>query len=145
MEEHNIVAFTDGSVLDNRGRAGTGAAVYMAGLTSSPVCLKKGINNNGNNYSGEIVGIEIALKHLSEYETRVNRSLHFFTDCQSAIPSAFGFSMPRYKMNIILNIRRLVAQLKDSGNRTSIHWIPGHRGFRGNEMVDSLAKKQLNL
>ena len=59
------MAFTDGSVLDNPGRAGAGTAMYMAGLTSSPVCLKMGINNNGNIYSGEIVGIEIALKHIS--------------------------------------------------------------------------------
>ena len=49
--------------------------------------------------------------------------------------------MPRYKMIIILNIRRLIAQLKDSGNRINLHWIPGHKGFQGNELVDSLAKE----
>lgn len=87
------------------------------------------------------MGIEIALKHISEYETLVNRSLYFFTDCQSAISSAFGSNMARYKVNIILNIRRLVAQLKDSGDILSIHWISGRRGFQGNELVDSLAKE----
>lgn len=43
MEEHSIGAFTDGSLLDNPGRAGAGAAVHMAGLTSSPLCLKKAL------------------------------------------------------------------------------------------------------
>ena len=49
-----------------------------------------------------------------------------FVDCQSAIVSAFGIGIPKYKVGIIFNIRRLTSLLENDNNNLKIHWIPGH-------------------
>ena len=97
LEGESIVAFTDGAALGNPGPTGAGAAIYMNGLNSHAERLKKGICKNGNNYLGEIIGLEITLKYLAEEAEVSNRSIHIFTDCQSAIESFFGNGMPSYK------------------------------------------------
>ena len=66
LEGESIVAFTDGSALGNPGPAGARAAIYMNGMNSYAERLKKGICKNGNNYLGEIIGLEITLKYLVE-------------------------------------------------------------------------------
>ena len=103
--------------------------------------LKKGICKNGNNYLGEIIGLEITLKYLAEEAEVSNRSIHIFTDCQSAIESVFGNGIPSYKVDTVLFIRRISSYLKDRGNSVVVHWIWGHKGFVGNELADSLAKE----
>ena len=35
----------------------------------------------------------------------------------------------------------MTASLENKGHILAVHWIPGHRDFRGNELADSLAKK----
>ena len=49
--------------------------------------------------------------------------------------------MASYKVDTVLNIRRISSYLKDRGNSVVVHWIPGHKGFVGNELADSLAKE----
>ena len=108
------------------------------------LALRKIICSNGNNFLGEIVGIEIAFKYLCDEIKIRNRDIHLFVDCQSAIVSAFGISIPKYKIDIILNIRRLTSQLENDNNNLKIHWIPGHKDFEGNERADGLAKEAAN-
>ena len=129
LEGESIVAFTDRSALGNPGPTGAGAAIYMNGLNSHAERLKKEICKNGNNYLGEIIGLEITLKYLAEEAEVSNRSIHIFTDCQSAIESVFGNGMPSYKVDTVLHIRRISSYLKDRGNSVVVHWIPGHKGF----------------
>ena len=57
------------------------------------------------------MGIEIAFKYLCDEETIRNRDIRLFVDYQSAIVSAFAISIPKYKVDIISNIRRLNSQL----------------------------------
>ena len=144
VEEDCVAVFTDGSNLGNPGPTGAEAVIYMNGLKSDPIGIKKGICSNGNNFLGEIVGIEIAFKYLCDEVKIRNRDIHLFVDCQSAIVSAFGISIPNYKIDIILNIRRLTSQLENDSNNLKIHWIPGHKDFEGNERADRLAKETAN-
>ena len=58
LEGESIVAFTDGSALGNPGPTGAEAAIYMNGLNSHAERLKREICKNGNNYLGEIIGLE---------------------------------------------------------------------------------------
>ena len=136
-----VAAFTDGSALGNPGPTGAGAVIYLQGLLDNPVCLKKTICSNGNNYLGEIVGIEMALSFLQDEISITGRNIHLFVDCQSAIISGFGMDVPTYKVDIILNIRRLTSLLEDKENTLHVHWIPGHKDFEGNEKADNLAKE----
>ena len=82
----------------------------------------------------------MAFKYLC-YEAKIrNRNVHLFVYCQSAIISAFGIGIPKYKVDKILNIRRLTSQLENDNN-LKVHWIPGHKDFEGNERADRLAKE----
>ena len=99
VEEDCVAVFTDGSALGNPGPTGAGAVIYMNGLQSDPISIKKGICSNGNNFLGEIVGIELAFKYLCDEAKIRNRDIHLFVDCQSAIVSAFGISIPNYKVD----------------------------------------------
>ena len=62
-------------------------------------------------------------------------------DCQSAIVSAFGILIPKYQVDIILNIRRLTSQLENDNNNLKIRWIPGHKESEGYKRADRLAKE----
>ena len=62
-------------------------------------------------------------------------------DNQSAFVSGFGISIPNYKVDKILNSRRLTSQLENDNNNLKIHWIPGHKDFEVNERVNRLAKE----
>ena len=68
MDRKNVIVFTDGSALSNPGQTGAGAVVYLEGYQSSPVLLKKGVSPVGNNFTGELVGIQIAVEFLAEYD-----------------------------------------------------------------------------
>ena len=139
VKEDCVAVFTDGSALGNPGPTGAGAVIYLNGLQSDPIGIKKGICSN--DFLGEIVGIELAFKDLCDEAKIRNRDNHLFVDCQSAIDSAFGISIPNYKVDIILNIRRLTSQLENDNNNLKIHWIPGRKDFEGNERADRLAKE----
>ena len=86
-----------------------------------------------------LIGILTALQYLVE-EQHLKKVIHFFVDCQPAIISAFGTDIPRHNVDMILNIRQLSSLLQNNGHNLNVHWIPGHRDFKGNELADNLAK-----
>ena len=53
--------------------------------------------------------------------------------------------MPNYKVDTILNIRRITSQLKDRGNTVDVYWILGQIGFAENTLTDSLAKEPAKM
>ena len=140
LSSDNVIAFTDGSALGNPGPARAEAAIYYKRLEQVPVCLSKPVCSNGNNYIGELVGIQIALQNLCDQQN-LQRNIHFFVDCQPAIISAFGSDAPKNKVDMIFHIRHMIASLESRGYSLYVHWIPGHRDFKGNELADTLAKK----
>ena len=83
-----------------------------------------------NNYTGELVGILIALEFLVSLDEQIqlkDRNIHFFTDCQPAIIAAFNSSIPSGKVDIVLQIKEYVTKFSDRGNSIVVHWVPGHR------------------
>ena len=147
IDENETVAFTNGSALGNPGPTGVGAVVYLKGYNSSPLLLKKGVSPLSNNYTGELVGILIALKFMVSLDDQIqlkDRKIHFFTDCQPAIIAAFNSSIPSGKVDIILQIKECVTKLSDRGNIILVHWVPGHRDIEGNELAEQQAKEAAN-
>ncbi|MEW8546767.1 MAG: reverse transcriptase domain-containing protein [Candidatus Thiodiazotropha sp.] len=144
ISHEEIVIFTDGSALGNPGPTGAGAVVYLDGYQSSPILLKKGVSPMSNNYTGELVGIQIALEFITDLHDKAGvngRSIHIFTDCQGAIISAFNNQIPKNKIDIILKIKECVNQILDNGNQIQVHWVPGHKDIAGNELADFQAKE----
>ena len=116
-------------------------AAFLDGYNSSPVLLHKGISKNSNNFTGELTAIELALLFLKETDVIINRTIHMFTDCQPAIITAFITELPRSKIDTVISIRNAVDELKTKGSKLEVHWVPGHRNIKGNDLADSEAKK----
>ena len=102
-DDSDVLVFTDGSALGNPGPTGAGAVVYLDAYQSVPVLLKKCVSPMSNNYTGELVGIQIALEFLSkiDHSDLVDRSIHLFTDCQAAIITAFDKKPQTSKIEIV--------------------------------------------
>ena len=49
------------------------------GYNSVPVLMKNAVTPVGNNYTGELVGIQIGLEYLADLEYVRNRSIHILT------------------------------------------------------------------
>ena len=58
-----------------------------------------------NNYTRELVGIQIGLEFLAETDTVKHKNIHILTDCQPAMRRAFWTELPRNKIEIILDIK----------------------------------------
>ena len=86
----DVLLFTDESALTNPGPTCAGAVIYLDGYSTSPILLQKGVSPFSNNYTGELVGIQIGLEFLAETDTVNHKNIHIMTDCQSAIRTAFG-------------------------------------------------------
>ena len=74
------------------------------GMRQRRYFLKKGVIAYSNNFTGELVGIQISLEFLADVSEVVNRNtcIHVFTDCQGAIVSAFQNQIPTNKIELHL-------------------------------------------
>ena len=128
----DVLLFTDGSALTNPGPTGAGAVIYLDGFSTSPILLQKGVSPLSNNYTGELVGIQIGLEFLAETDTVNHKKIHILTDCQSAIRTAFGNELPRNKIEIILDIKTNLSKIRVRQNEIKVNWVPGHKEIEGN-------------
>ena len=66
-----------------------------------------------------------------------NRDIILYSDSQVAIKA-----LEKTKINSvsIYNCNKALNTLANKNNRVSINWIPGHTGYDGNEIADTLAK-----
>ena len=115
------------------------------GRITSVVLMKKGVTTVGNNYTGELVGIQIGLEYmefLADLDYVRDRSVHILTltDCQPAIKTAFGGQIPRCKIETILSINKSMSKICEKGNAVKVHWVPGHKDIEGNELADRQPK-----
>ena len=140
LQPEDVVIFTDGSAFGNPGPTGAGGVVYLDGYEAAPVLLKKGVSPWGNNFTGELVGIQISLEFIAEVSQVEDRDIHIFTDLQGAIISAFHNQIPKNKIGIITSIKESIQQISEKGNRIHVHWVPGHKEIAGNELADQQAK-----
>ena len=140
LQPEDVVVFTDGSAFGNPGPTGAGGVVYLNGYEAAPVLLKKGVSPYSNNFTGELVGIQISLEFIAGVSEVENRNIHVFTDCQGAIVSAFQNQIPTNKIEIVTSIKQHITQIGEKGNKIHVHWVPGHKDILGNELEDQQAK-----
>ena len=137
----DVLLFTDGSALTNPGPTCAGAVNYLDRYSTSPILSQKGVSPLSNNNTEELVGIQIVSEFLVRTDTVNHRNIHFLTDCQSAIRTAFGNELPRNNIVIILEIKNNLNKIRERQNEIKVHWVPGHKKIEGNELADRQAKQ----
>ncbi|OXU23158.1 hypothetical protein TSAR_004065 [Trichomalopsis sarcophagae] len=76
-----------------------------------------------------------------------------FTDSKSVLQAITNYSPLKSKNTsyLILEIKKLIYEIKEKNLKTKIYWIPAHKDILNNEIVDKLAKEatktgdQINL
>lgn len=68
-----------------------------------------------------------------------------FSDCKSVLTAIASKFNHKHSAFIILEIKRELAMLEDSGERCQLVWIPSHKGIVGNERADILAKEAIRV
>ena len=70
-----------------------------------------------------------------------NKEIEIHCDSQAAIKSLTNRKIRNSTTLDCINTPKKLAH----NNKVTIAWIPGHRGFEGNELADKLAKKRAHL
>ncbi|KAI5739072.1 hypothetical protein M8J77_014598 [Diaphorina citri] len=123
-----IKYFTDGSRMNE----GTGA-----GLCGPGFCRQSaGLGTLTTVYQAELFAILMGARHTLDLGWR-GRQITFFSDSQAALNT---LKSPKVSSKLawecIENLSELAIQ-----NKVNLEWIPGHRGFDGNESADLLARE----
>ncbi|XP_034194193.2 uncharacterized protein LOC117610666 [Osmia lignaria lignaria] len=139
-EENSHAIYTDGS--KSKESPSVGSACMCKDLN---ILTTRSIHKDSSIFTAECVAIsdamDIALKHP-------NRKFLIFTDSLSVL-LALTHPTASIKTNpYILEIKRKISELcvkAQNSNPIKLYWIPGHKGIRGNEEADQLAKAAANL
>ncbi len=127
-----ITCFTDGSKLEEL--AGSGYCISGPGtlLREAEYPLGKYITV----FQAEVYAISQVASRLNQ-EAQDRSPINVYVDCQSALDSLTS-EAPQGQL-----VRECAARLNAlaSNRKLTLHWIPAHKGYSGNEYVDRLAKK----
>ena len=93
---------------------------------------------HSNNYTVELVGIQISLQFLAVIDHLHGRNVHFFTDCQAAILTSFHNQLTKTKIEITLEL--MISAIIEKDNMIHVHWVPGNKDIMDNELADQQAK-----
>lgn len=140
MDTDTIVIYTDAS----KQRAGKSVGVGVI-VRSEGVGYEVSLNPKCSVFTGEIVGIEQALRLIADRDT--DRDVLVLTDSRSSVEIIKSNRMAVHKLKEILQIRE-IANLEQSNKDGSdrkrkvvIGWIPNHTGIEGNELADIMTKE----
>lgn len=132
---HNKIQFyTDGSKneIDNH----TGLAIYSPVATYSKMYKA---TLEASVFTLEAVAISKALETIQT--NRIPDSL-ILSDSLSVLEAIKNYSPITTKKvsYLILEIKKVLWELSDNGQKVSMMWIPAHKNIKGNELADKLAK-----
>lgn len=91
-------------------------------------------------YAGELKGISLALKIAKQELGDSQREVLIYTDNQAAITIA-GTPRSRSGLYLLVEIIRLIDEIRPRTPYIEISWIPAHTGIKGNEAADLAAKE----
>lgn len=132
--DNTIRCFTDGSRMGNR----SGAGAYIINSEGESIQISQPLGMYTTVFQAEITAIDIAARALCE-STRKN--IEFYVDNQAAIKAV---SKPTKSSKAVIDCKASLDALCHS-NVVSVHWIPAHSDYDGNELADRLAKAATEL
>ena len=127
---NNLLIFTDGSKND---KVNTGYGILFSDDTLEEV--SKPMNSYNSIFQAEALALKIVAQTLSQKNLH-NINIEFYTDSQAVIKSL----QKRLTRNEIIRDCHVTLNNLGKTNNVTINWIPGHKGYEGNEIADKLAK-----
>ena len=130
----SIKVFTDGSKDENKN---TGYGLHIIDEPMNMGYSEMGSLRQINSvFQAEAFSIEASAKKLTLWNT-INRDIIFYSDSQATIKS---LQKTKITSATIRDCNKALNILAQGNNQISVNWIPGHRGYEGNELADNLAK-----
>jgi len=127
-----ITFYTDGSKMNNE--YPTGASVYSPEINLN---ITHRLPIETSIFSAEAWAIFLAINTI--IDLKCGKAV-IFTDSKSVI-EAIASPLTQNKNYLIHYIRKFWLSCINFGSELYIFWVPSHKGIRGNEIADSLAKK----
>ncbi len=126
-----ITCYTDGSI--SKDLAGSGYCITGPGTLLREAELPLG--KNITVFQAEVYAISQVASRLNQEAQDVSQ-INVYVDCKSALDSLTS-EAPQGQL-----VRECAARLNAlaSNRLLMLHWIPAHKGYSGNELVDRLAK-----
>ncbi len=140
-----LEVYTDGSCFEDLSIGGWGVYIVLNNkkIQFSGSCSCK------NSISAELTAILKALEYIEYYLYDIE-TIEIFTDCDFIAKIAKQFNAKKkgfYRTKTSLKHKNLVDQLFGYMSMFNIKWnvVKSHRGIKGNEIADALAKKAARI
>ena len=132
---NKIKIYTDGSKNEKNH---TGYGLYINDSLNDNYYEEKGpLHNHNSVYQAEAHAITQSAKLMINKEI-TNRDIEIYSDSQAVLKS---LQKTKIKSRCIKDCSDTLKNLVNKQNTITLKWIPGHRGFEGNERADKLAKE----
>jgi ribonuclease HI len=142
-----LTIYTDGSKRRSNGRRRTGAG-YVAFSSGTEVRTGRwGLGRRADNFDAEMYALAGASAAAADWHRDHPHAklISFFTDNQAAIRTIADTNDHPAQLASIIFRKQIDSILQaDASARVEIWWIPGHKGFAGNERADAIAKAAVN-
>ena len=130
----SVLAYSDGSVAEDS--LTTTCAIF---IPSWNIERSWTLTKGSSIFSAELQGI-LQILQLAFNHNSYPPEIVIFSDSSSAIRAIL--SPTPSKNGVIQQIRETIVNLKSSGTRVILAWIPSHVGIQGNESADLLAGQE---
>lgn len=121
--------YTDGSKTEQ----GAGAGIHG---TRPKVNIPLSLGKHATVFQAETTAIHCCAREIIRQGT-VNQSIAIFSDSQAAIKA---ISSTQINSRLVWDCLMALTELGNQ-NRVTLAWVPGHKGHKGNEKADELARE----
>lgn len=138
LPDDTIICYVDGA---SRGNPGQAACGYLVKWPQGGRQVSKGVylGRETNNFA-ELMAVKLALGVLVENSVSREANVAFLTDSKYVHGLFSANWSAKANTELVAEIRSLLKNFP----RARFHWVPGHAGVEGNEIVDLLANQALD-